>query len=354
MYLRLPNIEWFCLKGLMMSPNSQPVSTKCLYVEKLSEDGPAVRSIRTMPLDEIPANWVRVKVNYSSLNYKDALCATGHPGVVRSLPIVPGIDAAGTVLESKSNAFDDGDLVMVFHAAFGTAENGGMSEFIDVPEEWVFPIPQPLDSKTAMIVGTAGFTAAQCIDELQKHGVHPDSGEIAVTGATGGVGIIAVAMLAKLGYTVVASSGKPEQFERLRELGARSVVGREEFDDRTDRPLLKGRWAGAIDTVGGNTLPTILRSTKPQGCVTACGLVGGADLNLTVYPFILRGVTLQGVDTAGISPEYRSQIWQMIANQWMVESLQGIAIETDLENIESKIEEILAGKIAGRVIVKLN
>ena len=337
-----------------MSPNSQPVSTKCLYVEKVAKDGPAVRSIRTLPLDEIGADWVRIKVDYSSLNYKDALCATGHPGVARNLPIVPGIDAAGRVIHSNSNRFKTGDLVMVFHAAFGTADNGGMSEYIDVPDEWIFPIPQPLDSRTAMIIGTAGFTAAQCIDELQKHNIQPGDGEVAVTGATGGVGIIAVSMLAKLGYTVVASTGKPEQFDRLKELGATAVVGREEFDDTTDRPLLKGRWAGAIDTVGGNTLPTILRSTRQQGCVTACGLVGGSDLNMTVYPFILRGVTLQGIDTAGISPEYRSQIWQKIANEWMIGCLEELAIETNLENIETKIEEILAGKIAGRVVVKIS
>ena len=337
-----------------MSLNSNAVSTKCLYVEKVSPDDSAVRTIRTLPMDEIQANRVRIKVEYSSLNYKDALCATGHPGVARNLPIVPGIDAAGHVVESKSDQFKKGDAVMVFHAAFGTAENGGMSQFIDVPADWVYPIPAQLNSRTAMIYGTAGFTAAQCIDQLQKHDIRPDVGEIIVSGATGGVGIVSVAMLSKLGYTVVASSGKPEKFDWLKELGASDVIGRAELDDQTDRPLLTGRWGGAVDTVGGNTLPTILRSTKPQGCVTACGLVGGIDLNMSVYPFILRGVTLQGVDTAGISPKYRREIWQKIATDWMIDTLDELEIETDLDNVETKIEEILAGKIAGRVIVKLN
>ena len=337
-----------------MSLDSNVEVTKCLYVEQDTDSGRAVRSIREFPLGKLDDEFVRIRVDYSSLNYKDALCATGHPGIARKLPIIPGIDAAGVVIDSNTKAFNADDRVMVFHAAFGTSENGGMSQVADVPSQWVYKIPESLNSRTAMILGTAGFTAAQCIDELEKHQITPESGEIIVTGATGGVGIVAVALLSKLGYSVVASSGKPDRYNWLKELGAKEVIGRESLIDETDRPLLSGRWAGAVDTVGGKTLASICRSTKPQGCVTACGLVGGTELEMSVYPFILRGITLQGVDTAGISPEYRSQIWQKISTEWMIDRLEDLAIEVSLEKLDSKIDEILTGNVAGRVIVSMN
>lgn len=336
------------------------MSTKmstCLHVQPVGSREEDVRSVsrevRSLPLDSLKEGHVRVAVKYSSLNFKDALCATGHPGVARTLPIIPGIDAAGEVVQSSSDTFAEGDRVMIFHADFGTKSNGGYSQFVDVPTEWVFRIPDSLSERDAMIVGTAGFTSAQCIDELQKHGVEPDGGEVVVSGATGGVGIFALMLLAKLGYTVVASTGKSDKADWLRSLGAADVIGRDQVNDQSERELLKGRWAGAVDTVGGNTLATILRSTVPHGCVTACGLVGGTNFGISVYPFILRGITLQGIDTATISPDYRAKLWSRIATDWQIESLGDIAIEVDLNGLEEKIEQILAGQIAGRVIVRV-
>ncbi len=335
-----------------MSQETKHDQTNCLVVSKT--DDVVTRKIETRPLSADVGDTIRISVEYSSLNYKDALCASGHPGIARKLPIVPGIDAAGTIVSDPTGQYQVGDAVMVFHASFGTESDGGYSEFIDVPQHWVYPIPAGLTPRNCMVIGTAGFTAAQCIDELMKHNVVPDSGDIVVTGATGGVGICAVKLLAKLGYRVVAVTGKQDRAAWLRELGAAEVLSREDVNDTTGKPLLPGRWAGAVDTVGGNTLATILRSTKPQGCVTACGLVGGVDFDISVFPFILRGVTLQGVDTAGISREYRAGIWDKLASNWAFAGLDDLAIEVGLNDLEEKIEAILAGQIAGRVIVKVN
>ncbi len=329
-------------------------STRCLFVEKNADTDVILRGIKQQPIDELRDGYVRVEVAYSSINYKDALCATGHPGVAKSLPIIPGIDAAGKVVAGGDPDFTSGDLVMVFHAAFGTEVNGGLSQYLDVPKSWVYKIPEPLDARNAMAIGTGGFTAAQCVDELIKHNVTPDKGEIVVSGATGGVGIFAVGILSKLGYSVVASTGKAARQSWLKKFGANRIIDRASLNDASDRPLLGGQWAGAVDTVGGNTLATVIRATQPQGCVTACGLVGGATFDISVYPFILRGITLQGIDTACISREYRSAIWQRIATDWKIDGIEELIIEVDLDGVEEKIQKILAGEIAGRVVVRLN
>ena len=334
-----------------MSAETQTLQTRCLVVSKT--DGIVSRKIDARNMDPVSDDLVRIKVEYSSINYKDALCANAHPGIARKLPIVPGIDAAGCVISDPSGQFSEGDDVMVFHAEFGTKEDGGLSQIIDVPRSWVYPIPQGLNARDCMIIGTAGFTAAQCVDELIKHSVNPDSGEIVVTGSTGGVGIFAIKLLSKLGYKVTAVTGKQDRISWLERNGASQVVGRSNVNDETDRPLLGGRWAGAVDTVGGNILATILRSTKPQGCVTACGLVAGVDFGISVYPFILRGVTLQGVDTAGISREYRTELWRRLAGEWAFEQLDELVTEVTLDGVEEQIQTILEGKIVGRVIVKL-
>ncbi len=324
---------------------------RALMVER---DGDEVRrEIKNVPVPELSPGHVRVRVQWSSLNYKDALAATGHPGVARNLPLIPGIDAAGVVDDPGDTPWRTGQEVMVFHPRLGTEVNGSYAEFVTVPQDWLYEIPRGLNPRSAMIYGTAGFTAAQSIDQLLFHKIAPGSGPVVVTGATGGVGVFAVKMLQRLGFEVVAVSGKPERYEWLRSLGASEVVGREAVNDTSGRPLLSGRWAGAVDTVGGNILATILRSTKPAGCVTACGLVAGHELNMTVYPFILRGVTLQGIDSAGVSREYRAGLWEKIATEFAVPGLDELAIETDLEHLGEQIDNILAGKIAGRVIVKM-
>ncbi len=246
---------------------------------------------------------VLVRIEYSALNYKDALASTGHPGVARRMPLVPGIDAAGVVANSEDPRFAVGDEVLIASAPFGTSEHGGWSGYANVPGDWVYKLPAGFSCLEAVTWGTAGFTAAQSVERIVHMGIQPEHGPVLVTGATGGVGIFAVKLLNNLGYQVVASTGKLDKQDWLNEHGASQVVPREQLDDTSSTPLLKGQWAAAVDTVGGNTLATVLRSAQSHACVTACGLVAGHDLPLTVYPFILRGVSLCGIDSAGISRE---------------------------------------------------
>lgn len=329
-----------------------PSHFKCLVVEKNNNE--VVCDLKTRELDPLDDGEVRIRVTHSSLNYKDGLALTGHPGVAKSLPLVPGIDASGMVIESRSQEFQPGQKVMIFHAKFGTECDGGYREIATVPADWVYPIPASLNEESVMVIGTAGFTAAQCVDQLMRHGIGPDAGEVVVTGATGGVGVFSVKLLSKLGYSVVASTGKLDRSDWLKQLGANEVIPRDQLNDDSDKPLLKSRWAGAIDTVGSNTLGTVLRSTKWGGCVSACGLAGGFDLPVSVYPFILRGVTLQGVDTAHIPREYRSQIWNRIAGPWCFEELDELKEIVSMNGLPEKVKQILAGKVAGRTVIKID
>jgi putative YhdH/YhfP family quinone oxidoreductase len=326
------------------------VNVRCFVVEK-ADDGKIRRGVVEQNVNALPPGEVLIRVQYSSLNFKDALAAQGHPGVVKQLPHVPGIDAAGVVETSESEKFRPGDEVLVTGYELGAGRWGGWSDYIRVPADWPVPLPPGLSLVDAMTLGTAGFTAAQCVDSLQHHGVLPASGKVVVTGATGGVGTVAVMLLAKLGYEVIAISGKPEQHAWLRERGAQEVLGRDAVDDRSGKPLLATRWAGAIDTVGGNTLATLVRSLSHRGCVAACGLVGGTDVPLTVYPFLLRGVTLDGVDSASCPRGPREKMWRLLSGDWKLDDLAAIRTVVPLTAIEAQIEQILAGKIVGRVVV---
>ncbi|MEE2826656.1 MAG: YhdH/YhfP family quinone oxidoreductase [Planctomycetota bacterium] len=326
--------------------------SKCMWVSQDESDAISCQ-VSEYEWPELPEGYVRIRVHYSSLNYKDALAASGHPGVVRQLPIIPGIDAAGEVLDGGTSGLDEGQVVMVAHAEFGTQSHGGYSEIVQVPAEWVSPLPQNLTPREAMAIGTAGFTAAQCVEELQRHSIEPDQGPVVVTGATGGVGVFAVKLLAKLGFEVHAVTGKADKADWLKSNGAAEILARADVDDTSDRPLLSSRWAGAVDTVGGNLLATVLRGAKPFSCVTACGLVAGHELNLTVYPFILRGVTLQGVDTANIPIKRRRAIWQRIATDWSFDNLDALINEVELDGLSAAVDSILQGQVAGRVVVKL-
>lgn len=326
--------------------------TRCIWVSKDEQDNVMRRQIEA-DLESLATDHVRIRVSYSSLNYKDALAATGHPGVARQLPIIPGIDAAGTVLDGGDTNFQAGQEVMVDHPLFGTEANGGYSEVVQVPSTWVRRLPAQLSARDAMAIGTAGFTAAQSVVELERHSIKPGDGPIVVSGATGGVGSCAVKLLSNLGFEVFAVTGKQEQAAWLQELGASQVLGRSEVSDSTNRPLLSARWAGAIDTVGGNILTTILRSAKPYSCVTACGLVGGTDLEMTVYPFILRGVTLQGIDAANITDARRGEIWSRISSDLSFGDLTSLVTEIDLDGLDDAIETMLAGKTRGRVVIEI-
>ncbi|MFK7769833.1 MAG: YhdH/YhfP family quinone oxidoreductase, partial [Mariniblastus sp.] len=320
---------------------------------------------------------VLIQTEFSAVNYKDALAASGNPGVVRTFPLIPGIDAAGVVLESSSSEFCVGDKVFVAHAKFGTAHHGGWAELVRVPAEWVHKLPKSklaqsselnsgeagsqecnasetknFTTREAVIWGTAGFTAAQSVEQLINHGVVPGSGPLVVTGATGGVGIFAIKLLAKLGYEVVASTGKLEKSDWLKRNGAAEVISRADLDDTSSSPLLKSRWTAAIDTVGGNTLATVLKSCQPHACVTACGMVAGSELFTSVFPFILRGTTLCGIDSANISRQTRTLLWQKIVDEWRMENVSELVTEISTAELPKAVSKILAGKVFGRTLVR--
>jgi acrylyl-CoA reductase (NADPH) len=325
---------------------------RCLLVSK-NDDGIVSRAVSDVADAQLPAGDTLIRVEYSSLNYKDALAATGHPGVVSKFPHVPGIDAAGTVVESKSELFRTGDQVVVTGFDLGAGQWGGYAELIRVPAQWVVPLPAGLTLRESMILGTAGFTAALCLEAILCQYVQPSEGNVVVTGASGSVGTLAVSMLAQAGYRVIAVSGKPQAADLLRRLGAAEIVGREVVTDHSAKPLLKTRWTAAVDTVGGTILSTLIRSMQHGGVVAACGLVGGADVATTVYPFILRGVTLAGIDSAWYPADKRPALWSKLAGPWKPKLLAELATEVSLADLEPKIKAILAGQIMGRTVVKI-
>ncbi len=330
-----------------MSPNER---FPCYLVRK-DADGRVAADIESIAASDLPAGDVLIRVAYSSLNYKDGLAAQGHPGVVRSLPHVPGVDCSGTVVESGSPNFHPGDEVLVTGYEFGAGHWGGFAAYARVPADWIVPLPHGFTLRDAMIYGTAGFTAAQCVTAIVDRGIEPANGPVVVTGATGGVGCLAVAILAKIGYEVEAVTGKPEQHDWLRNLGATKLLDRNDVLDTSTRPLLSARWAAAVDTVGGQPLATILRSLHHRGCVAACGLVAGTDLNTTVYPFILRGATLAGIDSAKCPRRERLEMWEKLSGPWHISQLNDIADEITLDELPDRVAKILAGKIVGRVII---
>ena len=328
-------------------------SFDALWVEEQA-DGHFTRTIRQRSIHDLPPGDLLVRVHYSSLNYKDALSASGNRGVTRKYPHTPGIDAAGVVVESTSDTFQPGDPVLVSGYDLGMNTPGGFGGYIRVPANWAVRCPAGLTLQESMMLGTAGFTAAQCVDALLAHGVaegtlHGD--EVLVTGATGGVGCIAVALLSKLGLPVVAATGKPEEADFLRRLGAAAVIDRSEVNDSSGRPLLRERWAGAVDTVGGPILATTLRATRHGGTVAACGHVASPTLELTVYPFILRGVNLLGIDSANAALATRRLLWERLADEWKLSNLEILARQVPLAGLNAEIDAILKGQQRGRVVV---
>ena len=293
-----------------------------------------------------------IEVSCSSLNYKDALACQANPGVVRNLPHVPGIDCAGKVAESAVDDFRVGDSVIVTGYDLGSAHWGGYAGFVRVPAAWVVALPEGLSPDEAMIYGTAGFTAAQCVGAIEHHGISPQDGEVVVTGASGGVGSMSVAILVKLGYEVAAVTGKPEVGEMLKQLGAKTILSREEVNDTSGKPLLKSRWSAGVDTVGGNALSTLLRSTHHRGCVAACGLAADHELPVTVFPFILRGVTLAGIDSAQCPYEPRLKIWRRLAQDWRIDWPSELTQTITLGEVVKTAELMLAGKTFGRTLVR--
>lgn len=325
---------------------------KALVVSE-TEDNRYIREIKERSLDDLPEGEVLVRVRYSSLNYKDVLSATGNKGVTKRYPHTPGIDAAGQVAESRNPEFKPGDEVIVTSYDLGMNTPGGFGQFIRVPAAWVVKRPEGLSLRESMIYGTAGFTAALSVHRLMAGGVRPDQGKVLVSGATGGVGSVAVSILAGEGYQVTAVSGRAETKDYLLEIGAKEVISAEAATDKSPRPLLSALWAGSIDTVGGALLATTLRATAYGGVVTCCGNVASPDLPLTVYPFILRGVTLVGIDSQNCPMPTRTLIWQKLAGPWKLPHLERLATETDLAGLNEQIELILNRRHRGRTLVRL-
>lgn len=327
------------------------IKFKVLQVTEKSP-GSFSRKIIETNTDALPPGEVLIRVQYSSLNYKDALAATGNKGVTKQYPFTPGIDAAGVIAESSVKEFSAGQQVLVTGYDLGMNTHGGFGEYIRVPAGWVVPIPFGLSLRKSMILGTAGFTAALSVHHLLKNGMRNDNGKVLVTGATGGVGSMAVRLLDHLGYEVIAASRKSRD-EYLLAIGATEILDSDKLKDENKKPLLSARWAHAIDTVGGDILSTVIRSTAPHGSVASCGLANSADLQLTVFPFIIRGVNLLGVNSAETPYELRKAIWRNLASVWKADIPELMVKEIPLEDVDDYISKILKGKITGRVLVRI-
>ena len=317
-------------------------------------NGAFAASLQQLDRSALPAGEVLVRIAYSSLNYKDGLAVTGKPGVIRVYPMVPGIDFAGTVEESSAAPFKAGDQVVV--TGCGTSETfwGGYAQFARIKAEFIVPLPDGITLKQAMAVGTAGFTAMQSVMSLEQHGVKPSGREVMVTGAAGGVGSIAIAILAHLGYKVAASTGRMELHDYLGELGASAILDRATLAAPSRRSLDSERWAGGVDNVGGDTLTGLLRSTATGGSIVACGLAGGATFTSSVFPFILRGVNLLGTNSVNLANSQRRAIWDRIARDLPMRLLDRMTQVEPLEKIQGLGEAILAGKIRGRTVIDVN
>ncbi|MCF8364861.1 MAG: YhdH/YhfP family quinone oxidoreductase [Bacteroidales bacterium] len=325
---------------------------KAFVVEEIQENQFS-GTVKEQHLSDLPPGDVLVQVKYSSLNYKDALSASGNRGVSKNYPHTPGIDAAGVVHESSDVRFKTGDEVIVTSYDLGMNTAGGFGQYIRVPANWVVPLPTGMALKESMILGTAGFTAAMAIFEILKE-IPPDSGEILVTGASGGVGSMAVAILSKLGYQVVAVSGKESARNFLKTRGASRFLSREEALDKKERPLLKPQWTGVIDTVGGDMLANAIKAAMPGGVVAACGNAASPDLPINVFPFILRGVKLIGIDSQNCRMPHREYIWKKLAKEWKIENPESMSLEIGLSGLQAQIDRILSGKITGRILVKIS
>lgn len=325
---------------------------RALVIEK-DEAGQQQVSLQTLEENRLPEYPVTVRIDYSTLNYKDALAITNSSPIVKQYPLVPGIDVAGTVEASSDPAYKPGDPVVLNGWGVGESHWGGLAEKARFKSEWLIPLPEAFSTKQAMAIGTAGYTAMLCVIALERQGLTPESGEVLVTGAAGGVGSVAVALLAKRGYRVVAVTGRAEEGEYLKTLGAAEILPREQFS-QPGRPLAKERWAGAIDVVGGHTLANVCASVRYDGAVAACGLAGGMDFPATVMPFILRGVKLIGVESVYRPREERLEAWQRLATDLAPEALEAITQEIGLSEVLSTAPLFIEGKVRGRVVVDVN
>lgn len=325
---------------------------KALLLEQ-QPDGPEA-TVRTLTRDDLPAGEVLLQVRYSGLNYKDGMILQGLGNLVRDYPHVPGIDLAGTVLESADPRYRPGDPVVLTGYRVGETHWGGYAQRARVRGDWLIPQPAGYSARQSMAAGTAGFTAMLAVQALEDHGLQPDAGEVLVTGASGGVGSIAVRLLARLGYTVTAVTGRPENADYLHQLGAHTIIAREELADTPTKPLLAERWAGCVDTVGSDMLAHVLAGMAYGRSVAACGLAGGPQLQTTVLPFLLRGINLLGIDSVLCPAEQRLAAWERLATLLPGDDLDAITTEIGLEDLPHYGEQILKGRIRGRTVVCLD
>ena len=321
------------------------------YQVSEGDDGAYSGALINQSVSELPQGEVLIGVHYSSLNYKDALSASGNRAVTRQFPHVPGIDAAGRVIESSDNKFAAGDKVIVTGYDLGMNTSGGFSQRIRVPSGWVSALPDGLSLKESMIYGTAGLTAGLCVDKLINSGLQPGDGKVLVTGATGGVGIIAISILASLGFEIAASTSKDEHREKLIRAGAADVLDRSLFLEKNSKPMGKEEWAGAVDVVGGVTLVNILKTLRRGGSVAACGLVESPVLDATVMPFILRGINLLGVDSVEIPLKSKLDIWNKLSVEWKPKDLEGLCTEINFAQLSDSLDTLLNGNAVGRYIL---
>lgn len=317
------------------------------------KDKQTIASFERMELEALPPGDVTVRIDYSSLNFKDALAVTGRGAIVRKWPLVPGIDLAGVVEHSSDAAWKPGDRVVVNGWGLGETDWGGFSQYARLKSGWLLRLPAAYTTRQAMAVGTAGYTAALCVMALRKHGLQPGDGEVLVTGASGGVGSVAVALLANLGYTVTASTGRPQEADYLKALGATNIIDRAELA-APGRPLQSERWAGVVDALGSHTLANACASTRFFGAVAACGLAQGHDFPSTVMPFILRGVTLYGINCVFIPNAQRAEAWQLLADHVKPQQLESMTAEIGLSQVIEKSVDLLEGRLRGRTVVDVN
>ncbi|GAB4121908.1 MAG: MDR family oxidoreductase [Sideroxydans sp.] len=306
-----------------------------------------------LTLDELDPGEVLIRVNFSSVNYKDALAVTGKGRVIRRFPCIGGIDLAGVVEDSSDARFKPGEAVLATGYELGVAHDGGFARYARVPADWVVPLPAGLSLFEAMALGTAGFTAALAIHRLEQNELTPDKGKVIVTGATGGVGSLALQMLAQLGYHVVALTGKESEQDYLRSLGAEEVLLRGSVDMKSARPLEKGMWAGALDAVGGDTLAWLTRTMQQEGAIASFGNAGGVELHTTVFPFILRGVKLLGVDSAATAMPLRGLLWQRLAGELKPQALTRIAYRITMDDLPATCAALIEGRARGRAVLEI-
>lgn len=323
---------------------------RAFVVAKTGEEFSA--GFKELTREELPAGEVLIRVAYSSVNYKDGLASIAEGKVVRNYPLVPGIDMAGIVAESSDARFKEGDPVIATSYELGMSHSGGYSEYARVPAGWVVPLPSGLSLKDAMIIGTAGLTVGLSLHQMEKLGLKPENGPVLVTGATGGVGSVGISVLKKRGYTIAASTGKASEHAYLQKLGATEILGRDETAAESRRPMEKERWAGSLDSVGGSTLSYLIRTTKYGGSIAAYGNTGGANVATTIYPFILRGINLLGIESANCPMELRQQIWQHLASDYRPD-LETIAHEVAFEELPQALATILKGGTRGRIVVRV-